>query len=117
MITVTIEQKRGAFTRRVRVTAPSIERALQISGSEASADEANATQARVVFPIDGEAFFAPPAASEGIDFGRPSNDDPPPAHDASIKSFENDPGKASGSDGMDLYAFEPSLPGGLPRGL
>ena len=113
MITVTIEQKKGAFTRRVRVTAPSIERALQISGGEASAGEANATPARVVFPIDGEAFFAPPAASEGIDFGLAPNHEPPPAHDASLKTFEDDPGKASGSGGMDLYAFEPSLPRGL----
>lgn len=105
MITVIIEQKRGAFTRRVRVTAPSIERALQISGGS----EASGAEARVVFPIDGEAFFAPPTASEGIDFGRVSNDEPRAAHDASLKTFEDD----LGSEGFELYAFE----NGLLRGL
>ena len=49
MITVTVERKRGAFTARVKVSAESIERAVEIAGALAGADSA-----RVVFPIDGE---------------------------------------------------------------
>lgn len=79
MITVTVEQKRGAVTRRVRVTAPSIERALQISGHGK-----NGTEARVVFPIDGEAFFAHPAAPEGIDFGSMTTEEVEAARDAGL---------------------------------
>ena len=49
MITVTVEQKQGATTRRMKVSALSIERALEISGSGRPD-----TAARVVFPIDAE---------------------------------------------------------------
>lgn len=62
MITVTVEQKRGATTRRMQVSASSIERALETSG--ASRPDTNV---RVVFPIDAETFFAP-ATQEGIDY-------------------------------------------------
>lgn len=61
MITVTVEQKQGAATRRMRVSASSIERALEISGAGRPD-----TEVRVVFPIDAEAFFAP-AIQEGVD--------------------------------------------------
>lgn len=61
MITVTIEQKTGAVSRRLNVSAASIERALEIAGAGDPA-----TRARIVFPIDGDAFFAPVTA-EGID--------------------------------------------------
>ncbi len=62
MITVTVEQKQGAATRQMKVSAPSIERALQISGS-GKPD----TDVRVVFPIDAEEFFAPTTRG-GIDY-------------------------------------------------
>lgn len=58
MITVTVEKRYGAATVRARVSAPTIERALELAGPNA----------RVQFPIDGEAFFAD-VTEEGIDFG------------------------------------------------
>lgn len=54
MICVTVEIGEGALTRRVRITAPSIERALKI----AKAGKAG-RKMRLVVPIDPEAFFAP----------------------------------------------------------
>jgi hypothetical protein len=54
MIRVTVEIRKGALTNWVRVTAPSIERALEIAG-----DGMPGWQVRLLFPIDPEAFFAP----------------------------------------------------------
>lgn len=54
MITVTVEQKQGAATRRMRVSAPSVERALKISGVNRPD-----TEVRIVFLVDDPAFFAP----------------------------------------------------------
>lgn len=48
MITVTVEKKYGQVTVNEAVTAPSIEKAVERFGPGA----------KVVFPIDGEAFFA-----------------------------------------------------------
>jgi hypothetical protein len=48
MISIRVEKRRGEATVRFRVTAPSIERALEIAGEGV----------RVVFPVDGENFFA-----------------------------------------------------------
>ncbi len=48
MITIHVEKRYGSSTVRSCVTAPSIEQALKLAGEDA----------RVVFPIDGEAFFA-----------------------------------------------------------
>jgi hypothetical protein len=48
MISIRVQRRRGNVTVRFRVTAPSIERALEIAGEGT----------RVVFPIDGEEFFA-----------------------------------------------------------
>ncbi len=63
MVTITAEQKAGAVIRRLKVSAPSIERAIHIAAS-------GADSARVVFPIDAEGFFAPrpgyPFTREGI---------------------------------------------------
>jgi hypothetical protein len=47
MISIRVQRCRGNVTVRFRVTAPSIERALEIAGEGT----------RVVFPIDGEEFF------------------------------------------------------------
>jgi hypothetical protein len=54
MIRVTVEIRDGALTNRVRVTAPSIERALEIAG-----DGMPSRQVRLLFPIDAVAFFVP----------------------------------------------------------
>jgi hypothetical protein len=53
MLCVTIEVREGAATLRVRITAPSIERALKLAG-----DGVPARRVRLLFPIDPEAFFA-----------------------------------------------------------
>jgi hypothetical protein len=52
MICVTIEAREGALTRRVRITAPSSERAIKMAG-----DGKPGRRARLPFPIDPEAFF------------------------------------------------------------
>ena len=52
MIRVTAEIREGALTYRVRVSAPSIERALEIVGAGKPG-----RRVRLVFPIDPEAFF------------------------------------------------------------
>ena len=57
MIQVTVEIREGAFTCRVRVTATSIERALEIAG-----EGKPGRRVRLVFPIDPEVFFLPAAA-------------------------------------------------------
>jgi hypothetical protein len=49
MITLRVEKRYGNTLIRSRVTAASVEGALELAGEGA----------RVVFPIDGEAFFAP----------------------------------------------------------
>lgn len=59
MIRVTVEVREGALTYRVRITAPSIERALKMAGNGAPG-----RRVRPVFPTDSEAFFVPE------DFGR-----------------------------------------------
>jgi hypothetical protein len=48
MITLRVEKRYGNTLIRSRVTAASIEQALRLAGKSA----------RVVFPVDGEAFFA-----------------------------------------------------------
>jgi hypothetical protein len=54
MIRVTVEIREGALTYKVRVTAPSIERAPEIIG-EGKVDR----RVRLLFPIDPEAYFVP----------------------------------------------------------
>jgi hypothetical protein len=57
MVRVTVEVREGALTNRVRVTAPSIERALEIVGEGKSG-----RRVRLLFPIDPEVFFVPAAS-------------------------------------------------------
>jgi len=59
MIRVTVEIREGALTYRVRVTAPSIERALEIAG-----EGKPGRRVRLVFPIDSEVFFLPAASRD-----------------------------------------------------
>ncbi len=49
---VTVEVREGAVTRRVRIVAPSIERAIKMAG-----DEKRGRRVRLRFPIDPEIFF------------------------------------------------------------
>lgn len=51
---VTIEVREGALTRRVRITAPSIGRAMKMAGYGKPG-----RRVRLLFPIDSEAFFVP----------------------------------------------------------
>jgi hypothetical protein len=57
MIRVTVEIREGALTYRVRVSAPSIERALEIVGAGKPG-----RRVHLVFPIDPEVFFLPAAS-------------------------------------------------------
>ena len=54
MICLSAEIREEALTRRVWVTAPSIERALKIAGAGKPSRRVG-----LVFPIDPEAFFVP----------------------------------------------------------
>ena len=56
MIAVTVEKNYGTATARMCVRAASIGRALRLAGDDA----------RVVFPIDPEQFFAAQNTPEGI---------------------------------------------------
>jgi hypothetical protein len=59
MICVTVETREGALTRRVRITATSIKRALRIArGGKPSRGT------RLGFPIDPEAYFVPEGSSQ-----------------------------------------------------
>ncbi len=53
MIRVSIELREGAVTRRVRVTASSIERAVKMAGYGMTG-----RRVRLLFPIDPETYFA-----------------------------------------------------------
>jgi hypothetical protein len=59
MICVTVEIDEGALTYRARVTAPSIERALEIAG-----ERKPGCRVRLPFPIAPEAFFVPGDSSQ-----------------------------------------------------
>jgi hypothetical protein len=57
MIRVTVEIREGTLTYRVRVSATSIERALEIAG-----EGKPGRRVRLVFPIDPDVFFVPAAS-------------------------------------------------------
>jgi hypothetical protein len=59
MICVTIEIREGLLTRRVKITAPSSERAMKVAG-----DGKLGHRVRLLFPIDPEAFFVPEEGSD-----------------------------------------------------
>ena len=59
MIRVSVEIREGVFTRRVRITAPSIELALEIAGEGKSGGGV-----RLLFPIEPEAFFVSGGSDE-----------------------------------------------------
>ena len=51
---VIVEVREGTVTRRVRIVAPSIERAMEMAGAGKPG-----RRAHLLFPIDPEAFFVP----------------------------------------------------------
>ena len=57
MIKITAERRYGAVTVKSRVTAPSIERAMELAGKGAN----------LVLPIEPDAFFQAPGATEGVE--------------------------------------------------
>ena len=61
MVTIKVRKRYGAATLESRVTAESIERAVELAGPGAE----------IVFPLEPEAFFAPPDAAEGVAEVRP----------------------------------------------
>lgn len=110
-ITVTVEQQqdgpKGVTTRQMKVSAPSIERALQISGAGRPD-----TEVRVVFPIDAEAFFAP-VSNEGIHYTFMTPEEIqgaaeaglPGAHDAWMELLKDD----LSDEASEVYAREHTL--------
>src|SRR5919202_1293961 len=56
---VTVEIREGGLTRRARISAPSIERALKIAR-----DRKTSRRVRLVFPIDPETFFIPEGSGQ-----------------------------------------------------
>ena len=107
MITVTVEKRYGAggaTTIRARITAPTIERAVELAGPNS----------RVVFPIDANAFFAPASnPGEGIDYGAMTPEGIenayeaglPGAYEAWVDHLKDD----LGADGFELYAYQNAL--------
>ena len=104
MITVTVEKRYGAngdTKVRARISAITIERAVEMAGEGA----------RLVLPIDGEAFFAPVA--EGIDYAAMSREDVeaaheaglPGSHDAYLDALKDD----LGEERFEVYALENCL--------
>ena len=57
MIQVTVEIREGALTYQVRVSATSIERAIEIGG-----EGKPGRRVRLLFPIDPDVFFVPAAS-------------------------------------------------------
>jgi hypothetical protein len=57
MIRVTVERRYGAVTVRSRVTAPSIQRAMELAGESAS----------LVLPIEPDAFFQATGVPEDVE--------------------------------------------------
>lgn len=117
MITVNVELKTGPTTRRLKVSAPTIERAIEIATSFASEAGADSS-ARVLFPIDGEAFFASvgnpvgnPAG--GIDYAAMNREEIesayeaglPGAYEAWINLLKDD----LGAEAFEAYARENAL--------
>src|SRR5215207_6275662 len=59
MVCVSVEIREGDFTRRVWISAPSVERALEIAG-----EGKPRRGVRLLFPIDAEAFFGPDGSDD-----------------------------------------------------
>lgn len=108
MVNVSVEITEGATHNEVRVSAPSIERALALAGAGKEG-----RSVRVLFPIDAQAFFAPEATPEGIDYATMSIEEIedareanlPGAHEAFLDALRDDPGE----EGFEAHALENCL--------
>lgn len=67
LISVTVEILERGASRRARITAPSIARALEIAG-----DGKPERRVRVVFPIDPETFFVESGRATTIEVPEPA---------------------------------------------
>ncbi|MBA3390267.1 MAG: hypothetical protein H0U02_13035 [Rubrobacter sp.] len=102
MVTVTMKKSYGATTLRAKVSAPTIERAVEIAGPGA----------RVEFPIDTETFFAP-VDNEGINYAAMTAEEVeeaneaglPGAHAAYLDALKDD----LGEEAFEGYALENCL--------
>jgi len=102
MITVTMKKSYGATTLRAKVSAPTIERAVEIAGPGA----------RVEFPVDGETYFAP-VDNEGINYAAMTAEEVEEAYEAGlpgaleawIECLKDD----LGEEGFEIYAYENGL--------
>ena len=115
MVTLVVLQKKGPFTRRLTVSAASVERAVEIA-------RCGAEDARVVFPIDGQLFFAPVGeaegsiigdAREGIRYDAMSREEVEAAYDANLpgshEAYLNMLRDDMGADEFERYALENCL--------
>lgn len=115
MVTLVVLQKKGPLTRHLTVSAASVERAVEIA-------RCGAEEARVVFPIDGELFFARVGgaageavgeASEGIRYDAMSQEEVeaayeanlPGSHEAYLDVLRDD----MGAEEFERYALENCL--------
>ena len=103
MITVTMKKSHGATTLRAKVSAPTIERAVEIAGPGA----------RVEFPVDGETYFAPVDNEGSIDYEAMTAEEIEEAYEAGlpgaleawIECLKDD----LGEEGFEIYAYENCL--------
>ncbi len=115
MVTLVVLQKKGPLTRRLTVSASSVERAVKIA-------RCGAEEARVVFPIDGELFFAPVgeaggsakgSASEGIRYDAMSQEEVEAAYEANLpgsyEAYLDVLRDDMGEDEFERYALENCL--------
>ena len=115
MVTLVVLQKKAPLTRRLTVSASSVERAVEVA-------RCGAEEARVVFPIDGGLFFAPIGeaegstigdAREGIRYDAMTQEEVGAAYEANLPgSYEAYVGMLRddmGADGFERYALENCL--------
>jgi hypothetical protein len=102
MITVTVEKKHGAATLRAKVSAPTIERAVELAGGGA----------RLVLPIDGTTFFAAVTA-EGVDYAAMTTEQVEVAHEAGLpgayEAYLERLKVDLGEEAFEVYALENCL--------
>ena len=111
MVTLVILQKKGPLTRRLTVSAASVQRAVEIA-------RCGAEEARVVFPIDGQLFFAPIGdaigeASEGIRYDAMTQEEVEAAYEANLpgsyEAYLDVLRDDLGADEFERYALENCL--------
>lgn len=110
MITVAIEKRYGAATVHARVSAPTIERAVEIAGP--GTPEGCVT--RVRFPIEGETFFVPeggrPVVAEGVDYGAMTHEQVEEAYEAPVSPAPTRPTSTSSGTTSGRRPSKPTPP-------